>query len=126
MPLSIRSPLRRSSSEWIGFIPRYKDRRDGRLRILNRGSPEKVDLDPRVLFQKVFNLGAHGFILVHNHPSGRTDPSQADLILTDHLMRLSLALGVPLQGHAIVTRTKDFWIQLPEICDTDDPNDFQT
>lgn len=47
-------------------------------------------------------LRATGFILVHNHPSGDSAPSNADIQLTRRLRRASEDLDMPLLDHFVV------------------------
>src|SRR5688572_2434960 len=47
-------------------------------------------------------LGAKGFLLVHNHPSGDPTPSAADIRLTRRLRHASEDLDMPLLEHLIV------------------------
>ncbi|MBQ2493643.1 MAG: hypothetical protein II520_00220 [Bacilli bacterium] len=42
------------------------------------------------------------FILVHNHPSGNPDPSEADIRLTWELYSMASSLGLMLVDHVIV------------------------
>lgn len=49
-------------------------------------------------------LDAHGLIIAHNHPSGRLDPSEADLQATRQLSHLCRAIDVAFVDHLIVTR----------------------
>ena len=51
-------------------------------------------------------LGAAGFILLHNHPSGTARPSAADIALTRKLRRLSNDMDVPLLDHFILAGTE--------------------
>lgn len=55
----------------------------------------------RILFRG-HQLGAAGFILVHNHPSGDPTPSQADIRITARLAHVSRDLDIPLIDHLIV------------------------
>jgi DNA repair protein RadC len=49
-------------------------------------------------------IGAAGFILVHNHPSGIPVPSTADLGLTQHLKHVAAEFDLNLLDHFIVAR----------------------
>jgi DNA repair protein RadC len=43
--------------------------------------------------------------MAHNHPSGSTEPSTADLNLTQHLKKALMLIDVRLLDHVIVTAT---------------------
>ena len=45
-----------------------------------------------------------GLVLVHNHPSGHTDPSPQDVSLTNRLARAAEAVDLRVHDHLIVTR----------------------
>jgi DNA repair protein RadC len=46
--------------------------------------------------------GADGFYILHNHPSGRSSPSPADVDVTKRLNDTGTALGVEFKGHAVI------------------------
>jgi DNA repair protein RadC len=52
--------------------------------------------------------GVSSIILVHNHPSGEAEPSQADIKTTQQLIAAGILLGVPIQDHFIITTTGYF------------------
>lgn len=58
---------------------------------------------PRILLRG-HELGAAGFILVHNHPSGDPTPSAEDFRTTARLRRTSEEMELPLLDHFIVAR----------------------
>ena len=43
-------------------------------------------------------------ILVHNHPSGDTTPSRADIEMTREVVRAATALGLSIHDHVIIGR----------------------
>lgn len=54
-------------------------------------------------------LGAAGYILVHNHPSGDPRPSRDDILATRRLDELSKDAELPLLNHLIIAGD-DIWI----------------
>jgi len=66
---------------------------------------------PREVFQPALAYGASGVILVHNHPSGVADPSDADIAVTRQLLSAGEILGVSLLDHVIIT--KDSFTSIP-------------
>ncbi|MBL9177751.1 MAG: hypothetical protein JNM65_06795 [Verrucomicrobiaceae bacterium] len=46
-------------------------------------------------------LRIEGFLIAHNHPSGTTDPSQADSTITRRVREIADTLGVPFLDHII-------------------------
>lgn len=59
---------------------------------------------PREVFQPALERGAVAVIIAHNHPSGDTDPTDADLEVTEQLRAGGAILGIELLDHLIVTR----------------------
>lgn len=59
--------------------------------------------DPKVIFQFALLSNASGLIISHNHPSGNTTPSQADLNLTKKLVHAAAFLDIKILDHIIVT-----------------------
>lgn len=58
---------------------------------------------PREIFRTaIINNGAR-IMLYHNHPSGNTEPSQADLAFTDRVIECGEILGIEVMDHIIVT-----------------------
>ncbi|SEH12537.1 DNA repair protein RadC [Sphingopyxis sp. YR583] len=66
------------------------------------GVAGQVEPDLRFLLGRAFDVGAHGILLAHNHPSGSAEPSDADIALTRRLAALTRAVGIELLDHLIV------------------------
>lgn len=61
---------------------------------------------PREIFRTaILNNGAR-IMLFHNHPSGNTEPSEADLSFTRRAIDAGEILGIELIDHIIVTGTE--------------------
>jgi DNA repair protein RadC len=60
-------------------------------------------IDPTVVFQPVVLTNASGFILAHNHPSGSTEPSEADGEMIQKLATGARYVGVRLVDALILT-----------------------
>jgi len=59
--------------------------------------------DPRLIFKPAVESLASGIILIHNHPSGNTQPSEADRQLTKKLKQAGLLLDIQVLDHVIFT-----------------------
>jgi len=57
---------------------------------------------PADVFKRALVANANAVILVHNHPSGETSPSQEDVTLTNRLRDCGDMLGVPVLDHIII------------------------
>ena len=73
-----------------------------RFEVLFTGTINAAAVHPREVVKRALSLNAAALIIAHNHPSGVTEPSQADIALT-HRLRDALALvDVRLLDHLIV------------------------
>lgn len=59
--------------------------------------------DPKVIFKHALENSASSLILIHNHPSGNLNPSQADKELTRQLQQGGKLLDIPILDHLIFT-----------------------
>ncbi|MBN2101148.1 DNA repair protein RadC [Candidatus Dojkabacteria bacterium] len=66
------------------------------------GSVNKALVQPREVFRYAIEKGAVGVIIVHNHPSGDTDPSLADKKFTTRIKKAGEIIGIELVDHVIV------------------------
>jgi DNA repair protein RadC len=67
-----------------------------------------VDCAPvftRLIVHRALNLGAAALILVHNHPSGISKASRADINITREIVAACAKLNIAVHDHIIVTRT---------------------
>lgn len=66
------------------------------------GTVNQSLVHPREIFKAAINRRASYIILAHNHPSGDSNPSKEDLIITDKLIDISALIGIPIIDHVIV------------------------
>ncbi len=59
--------------------------------------------DPKIIFKRALEHLASSVILVHNHPSGNTKPSAADIALTKKMKEAGQFLDLPVLDHIIFT-----------------------
>ncbi|WP_060873526.1 JAB domain-containing protein [Myroides odoratus] len=60
-------------------------------------------VDLRLIFAALLKAKATAFILVHNHPSGKLNPSEADKQITAKIKQASQVLDIALLDHLIIT-----------------------
>lgn len=72
---------------------------------LARGTLTQASVYPREVIKAGLKHHAAALILAHNHPSGVSEPSQADLALTRHLKQALALVDIRLLDHLIVTAT---------------------
>lgn len=62
-------------------------------------------IHPREVFKAAIRESANAIILVHNHPSGDTEPSNADRQVTNLLKQASAVIQIDLLDHVIIGKT---------------------
>lgn len=72
--------------------------------IISIGTVDTNIIHPREVFKPALEYAAAAVILVHNHPSGITKPSDADVAITRQLVEAGKLLGIDLIDHVIVTK----------------------
>jgi len=66
------------------------------------GTVDHVPVYPREVLKRALLMNASALILVHNHPSGDPEPSDADLKMTKEIQKGCKTLGLTLHDHIIV------------------------
>ena len=72
--------------------------------VISSGSVNEVIVYKNLIITKATQNGACGIIMVHNHPSGNSKPSQADIELTAEMHKLLKQVKMDLVDHIIVSR----------------------
>ena len=70
--------------------------------VLFHGSIDGASVYPRQVVKRALAHNAAALILTHNHPSGVTEPSQADRLLTKRLQEALALIDVRVLDHFIV------------------------
>jgi len=70
---------------------------------ISQGGVSGTVADSKIIFKYAIEALASSIILVHNHPSGNTKPSEADLKLTKKLKEAGTLLEIPVLDHLIYT-----------------------
>ena len=88
---------------------------DNKLNIINyelvySGLINNILFDPRLIFQKVILNNAKGFIMVHNHPSGESNPSYQDIEATLKIKEAARILNLLLVEHVIIGKNEFYAI----------------
>ena len=69
---------------------------------ISHGNVNSSIVGMREVFQKALLANAVNIILMHNHPSGDTTPSSADIKMTERLVKAGEILGVGVLDHIII------------------------
>jgi len=75
--------------------------------IVSVGTLNSSLIHPREVFKSAIKESANAIILVHNHPSGDTEPSEEDKKITDILFKAGELLSIKVLDHVIIG--KDSW-----------------
>ena len=60
-------------------------------------------VDPKIIFQTALKSSSSGIILLHSHPSGNSNPSDADLKITTKIKAGAKLLDIDVPDHIIIT-----------------------
>lgn len=75
---------------------------------LSKGGISGTVVDIRIILSVALKCNASGIILVHNHPSGNINPSEADKQVTKKLLNACNLLDIMLIDHFIISRDDFF------------------
>ena len=70
--------------------------------LVSTGLADQVLIHPRETFRAAVIASAHSVILMHNHPSGDSSPSESDIRVTRELFRAGQVLRIEVLDHVIV------------------------
>ncbi len=69
---------------------------------ISQGGLAAAVIHPRDIFREAVKANAASIVLVHNHPSGDSKPSRADIESTRQFTELGKMMGIPVLDHVIV------------------------
>ncbi len=75
---------------------------------INEGIVNQAVVYPRKVMENALHKKASAIILVHNHPSGHTRPSDADIRLTRTIRETAKALDISVHDHIIIGDNRFF------------------
>ena len=75
---------------------------------LFRGTIDGASVYPREVVKKALEHNAAALIFAHNHPSGISEPSQADKLITDKLKEALALLDIRVLDHFIIGDGKPY------------------
>ena len=70
--------------------------------LLTRGTVNATLITPREVFVEAVRYHAVSLILIHNHPGGDPEPSDADLEVTERVYSAGELLGIRLLDHIVI------------------------
>ncbi len=98
----LRDRLRGLSEEHFRVL--YLNRRGALLDdvLIAKGAVDSVTPPLRIILGRALQVNASALIAAHNHPSGTTEPSKPDRLLTRDLMKAARPLAVKILDHLII------------------------
>ena len=75
---------------------------------ISQGGVQGTIVDHRLIVKRALELLATQLILVHNHPSGSAEASDADRHLTSRIAEAAALFDIRLLDHIIISRSDDF------------------
>lgn len=69
---------------------------------VSKGGISGTVVDIRMILKEALFVGAACMVLVHNHPSGNKQPSQADITLTKKIQEAAKFMDISVLDHVII------------------------
>jgi len=98
----LKSLLRHEPHEVFGCLFLDSKHRMLAFEVLFRGSIDSASVYPRQVVKRALTQNAAAVIFCHNHPSGISEPSQADRTLTKRLIQALDLIEVRVLDHFII------------------------
>ena len=80
-----------------------------RIELIFLGTLDMCPIHPREVFRPAVEYSSAGLIVIHNHPSGDPDPSEADRKITKQLKEAGEILGIKLLDSLIITESGKYY-----------------
>lgn len=72
--------------------------------IQHSGTVDHTTAYPREIMKRAIELDATALILCHNHPSGDSSPSDADIVMTSQIVQAAKTFSIEVHDHIIVSK----------------------
>ena len=72
--------------------------------LVSIGTMDTILVHPREVFRTALVSNASAIVIMHNHPSGEPQPSEADIKVTRDLIRAGQLMKIEVLDHVIVGR----------------------
>jgi DNA repair protein RadC len=69
--------------------------------VVSEGTLNSSLVHPREVFRSAIVATCASIVVMHNHPSGNTEPSKEDIEVTQQLVESGKIIGIPLLDHVI-------------------------
>ncbi|MEL6662526.1 MAG: DNA repair protein RadC [Pseudomonadota bacterium] len=97
----VRQALQHETREQFRVI--FLDRKNQLIadEVMGQGTVDHAPVYPREIARRALELASSALILVHNHPSGDTTPSRADIDMTREIIDALTPLEITVHDHLI-------------------------
>lgn len=68
------------------------------------GTLSHVEVHPREIIREAIKINASALILAHNHPSGCAEPSKADKLITERVVKCCQFMDIRVLDHLVIGR----------------------
>ena len=68
------------------------------------GTLSHVEVHPREIVREAIKMNASAVILAHNHPSGCAEPSKADKLITERVVKCCQFMDIRVLDHLVIGR----------------------
>ncbi len=86
--------------------------------VVSIGTVNSSLVHPREVFKQAIRKNAANIIIVHNHPSGDSEPSDEDYQITETMKKAGKLLGIPVLDHVIIGDKRYYSFNDGEISDS--------
>ena len=69
---------------------------------ISKGGTNSAIVEPKEILQEALKTAAPRMIIIHNHPSGDSTPSRADIEMTKRLFSAANIVGIQLLDHIVI------------------------
>lgn len=76
---------------------------------ISKGGISGTVIDVKLIFQYAIKTNSSSIIVVHNHPSGNKEPSEADIKITRKIKEAGNYMDLVLLDHLILIPDKEFY-----------------
>lgn len=108
--------------EVVAVINLRSDLRPINVNLVSMGTLNKALVSPREFLKSMVLSNAAGIMMVHNHPSGRLNPSKEDIMMTENIANLCGLMDVTFYEHVILGPGNEYYsfhqkgiVPLPEL-----------
>jgi len=86
------------------------------VQVASMGTLGSTIIHPREIFKVAIMSNAASVALIHNHPSGNTEPSRDDINITQRLIEAGELLGIRVLDHVIVADDRFYSFSEKQAC----------